>query len=144
MRRFVMAVALFGAAALAAGGLAADEPKKAEKNEPKGAKKDIGKMMKERHHGEKSAQVRTAAELKKDAPDWDEIAKNAKAFTEMGAAFKGADLGYASPKEYITSAAALTKAVSEKDKKTATEAFTGLTKSCSACHYYGGPGGTIR
>jgi hypothetical protein len=143
MRRFVMA-ALFGAALLVANGLAADEPKKDEKKDAKAAKKDIGKMMKERHKGAKSAEARTEAELKKDAPDWDEIAKAAKAFTEMGEAFKGVDLGYASPKGYVASAAALTKSAGEKDKKAATEALTGLTKSCSACHSYGGPGGQLR
>jgi endonuclease III len=140
MRRTVLVLSFFTAAALAANGLTADEPKK-EAKAP--TKMDLGKMMKDAHRGEKSPHVRTAAELKKDAPDWEQIAKDAKAFTEMGATLKSAGL-YTSPEKYISSTAALTKAAGEKDKKAATEAFTGLTKSCVACHTYGGPGGAIK
>ena len=46
------------------------------------------------------------------------------------------DKGLFAPKGYIASASALTKAAGEKDKKAATAAFTGLTKSCAACHCY--------
>ncbi len=143
MRRVVFAVTLFGAAALAAGGVTADEPKKDEKKtEAKLTKKEFGKMMKDAHHGAKSPHARTAAELKKDSPDWDEIAKDVKAFAAMGDAFKRVQLGYTSPAKYNAATTALGKAAADKDKKAATEAFTGLTKSCTACHFYGGaPGG---
>jgi hypothetical protein len=129
-----MAIALFGAAALVANGLSADEPKK---EEPKFTKKDIGKMMKEIHRGEKAAYTRVSAELKKDTPDWDVITKETKSFAEMSAAFKKAPLGWTSPAKYISSAEALAKAASEKDKKAADTAFVGLTNSCSSCHYGG-------
>jgi hypothetical protein len=145
MRRYVLALALFGAAALVAGSLAADEPKKDEKKDAKAlTKKEVGKLMKDTHHGDKSPHVRTVAELKKDAPDWVQLAKDAKAFGAMGDAFKGVQLGYSSPEGYIKSSTAFTKATGDKDKKAATEAFTGLTKSCAACHFYGGVGGTIK
>jgi hypothetical protein len=141
MRHVAMAVALFGAALWAANGLTAEEPKKDEKT----VMKDITKLMKETHRGEKSPHVRVEAELKKDSPDWDQVAKDAKAFDEMGKAFKslGIYYPYASPAGYVKNASALGKAAGEKDKKAATEAFTGLTKSCVACHSYGGPGGTL-
>jgi hypothetical protein len=140
MRRVLIAAALFGAAALATGALTADEPKK----DAKATKKDIGKLMKETHKGEKSAHVRVEAELKKDSPDWEQVAKGTKSFAEMGDALTAAALPYVSPEKYVTSTKALTKAAGEKDKKAAAEAFTALTKSCSACHTYAGPGGTIR
>ena len=144
MRRTVLALTLFTAAALTA-----DEPKKDEKKaEAKLTKKELGKMMKDTHHGEKSPHVRTAAELKKDSPDWEQITKDVKAFAAMGEALKAfgpyqhkytpAELGY------IKTATALSKAAGDKDKKAATEAFVGLTKSCVACHFYGGPGGAIK
>jgi hypothetical protein len=100
--------------------------------------------MKDTHHGEKSPHGRTVAELKKDAPDWAQLAKDAKAFAEMGEAFKGVRLDYRSPEKYIESAKSLTKATGEKDKKATTEAFAGLTKSCAACHDYGAPAGVVK
>lgn len=135
MRRYVLAIALFGAVALVASGLSADEPKK--KDESKSSKKDIGKLMKDIHRGEKSVYFRVNVELKKDAPDWDVVAKGTKSFAEMSAAFKKAELGYTSPEKYISSAEALTKAAGEKDKKAVGVAFVGLTNSCSSCHYGG-------
>ena len=127
MRWYVLALALFGGVVLA------DEPKK------ELTKKDIGKLMKDAHHGDKSPQARVAAELKKNAPDWAQLTKDTKAFADMGVAFKNVRLDYVSPKTYIDSAAALTKATGDKDKKAATEAFAGLNKSCFACHNYGAP-----
>jgi hypothetical protein len=133
MRQYVLALALFGTATLAA----ADEPKKDAKAL---TKKDIGKLMKETHHGDKSPHARTLAELKKDAPGWEQLAKDAKAFAAMSEAFKGAQLGYVTPDRYIESATAFAKATGTKDKKAANDAFTGLTKSCASCHVYGAPG----
>ena len=146
MSRYVLALALFCAAALAATGLTAEEPRKVPKA---GAKKlsklEIRQMMKETHHGPKTPDARIVAELKKDSPDWEQIAKDAKAFTAMGQALEVngpfglpslRDEGLFAPKNYIASASALTKAAGEKDKKAATAAFTGLTKSCAACHCY--------
>jgi hypothetical protein len=133
MRRYVLAIALFGAAALAAGGISADEPKK----EAKVSKKDLGKLMADIHRGDKSAYSRVNAELKKDSPDWDAIKKEVKSFADMGAAFKRAELGYTSPAKYISSSESLAKAAGEKDKKAAETAFAGLTSSCGACHYGG-------
>ena len=141
MRRYVLALALFGAAALVAGSLAADEPKKDEKKDTKAlTKKDIGKLMKETHDGDKSPHARVAAELKKDAPNWEQLVKDAKSFTAMGEAFKNMEPGYTSPAKYIESSTAFTKATGAKDKKAATAAFTGLTGSCIACHNYYVPG----
>lgn len=140
MRRSMMALVLFGAAALATNGLTADEKKADEKKDTKAlTRKEIAARMKEVHRGEKSAHVRVELELKKDTPDWDEIVRGAKTFTEMGEAFKGADVSYLAPDKYIASTKALTKAASEKDKKAADEAFIGLTKSCHSCHCYVNP-----
>ncbi len=135
MRRFGMLMALFGAAALAVGSLTADEPKKDDPKKP--TAKDIGKMMKDTHRGEKSAYSRTQAELKKDAPDWDQIAKDVKVFTDMGAALKASRMDYTSPANYLSSTEALGKAAKDKDKKAADAAFIGLTASCNSCHYGG-------
>jgi cytochrome c556 len=134
MRQYVLAITLFGMAVLITNALSADEPKK---EESKLAKKDIGKMMADIHRGEKSSYSRVNAELKKDSPDWDVIAKETKSFAEMSAAFKKAPLGYTSPAKYISSAESLAKAASEKDKKAADTAFVGLTNSCNSCHYGG-------
>lgn len=128
MQRIVFAVALFGAALLAASSVTADEPAKL-------TKKDIAKLMKDAHTGAKSPHARTLEELGRGSPDWDQVGKDAKAFAAMAEAFKRADLGYTSPAKYAESAAALGKAAGAKDKKAAAEAFTGLTKSCSSCHY---------
>ena len=147
MRRVVTAAALFGAALVAAGALTADEPKKeTPKKDKMTVRQDIGKLMKATHKGEKSPHVRVEAELKKDAPNWDQVAKDAKAFDEMGKEFKNlaSFYPYVSPVGYVKSAEALGKAAGDKDRKAATEAFTGLSKSCSACHFYGGPGGAIK
>ena len=135
MRRTVLALTLFAATALAA-----DEPKK----DAKLTKKEIGKLMKDAHKGEKSPHARTEAELKKDAPDWEQVTKDAKAFAAMGDALAAANLPYVSPEKYISSTKALGKAAGAKDKSAAAEAFTGLTKSCVACHSYGGVGGAIK
>lgn len=135
MRRYVVLLVLLGGAAFAG-----DEPKK----DVKLTKKDIGKMMKDAHRGDKSPQSRVTAELKKDAPDWAQLTKDAKAFTDMGAAFKNVELNYSSPTQYIEGAAALTKATTGKDKKAATDAFVALNKSCIACHSYGGIGGALK
>jgi cytochrome c556 len=134
MRRIVIAAALL-AAVLAATGLTADEPKKDEPKKP--TNKDIGKLMKDTHKGEKTPYARTEAELKKDAPDWEQITKDAKAFADLGAALKALRPDHTAPEKYSTSAVALGKAAGEKDKKNATEAFTGLTQSCGSCHYGG-------
>jgi len=128
MRRIALALSLFVTAALAA-----DEPQKPA-NAP--TKADIGKMMKETHKGEKAPYTRTGAELKKDAPDWDRLAKDAKTFAEMAAALKTAGL-YKPTDKYVSSSAALTKAIDAKDKTAAAGAFTGLTMSCGSCHYGG-------
>lgn len=134
MRRYVLAIALFGMAVLTTNALSAAEPKKEGKRP---TSKEIGKLMADIHRGEKSSYSRVNAELKKDAPDWDVIAKETKSFAEMSAAFKKAPLGYTSPAKYISSAESLAKAASEKDKKAAANAFVGLTNSCNSCHYGG-------
>lgn len=134
MRRFCVLVVLFAAAAFTVSSLTADEPKK--EDAKKLSSEEIAKMMKNVHRGEKSAYSRTQAELKKDTPDWDQIAKGVKDFSDMGAALKG-NVAYTSPAKYIASTEALAKAAKDKDKKAATEAFAGLTNSCGACHYGG-------
>lgn len=137
MRRYVTALALFGAGLLVANGLTADE-KKAEEKDTKLTKKELSKLMKDTHRGEKSPHTRIALELKKEGMNWEQFAKDAKAIEDMGKAFKNARLDYVSPAKYIESAAALTKAAGDKDRKAAGEAFVNLTKSCGACHNYGG------
>lgn len=130
MPRTMLALALFGAALLAATGAEPTKP------EPKLSKKDIARMMKEAHTGAKSPHGRTLDELAKEQPNWEQVAKDAKAFVAMADAFKRTDLGYNSPVKYADGAAALAKAAGDKDKTAAAEAFGGLTKSCSACHAY--------
>ena len=104
MRRYVVALALFGAAVLASSTLTAEEPKKDEKKDAKTLRRrTFGKLMKETHRGDKSPHARIVAELKKDAPDWEQLAKDAKAFAAMGEAFKGVRLDYSSPAGYIES-----------------------------------------
>ena len=137
MKRIVFAVALFGAALLAAASVTADEPTKAA---AKVTNKELAKLMKETHTGAKSPHARTLDQLSKETPDWEQVSKDAKAFVAMGEAFKKADLGYTSPAKYTTSAAALSKAARAKDKKAANEAFGSLSKSCASCHY-GSPTG---
>jgi len=145
MRPGVLALALFGGAALATTSLTADEKKADEKKVTKAlTKKEVAALMKQTHRGDKSAHVLVDAELKKDAPDWEQVAKGAKAFTRMGEAFRGVELGYSSPAGYIASARAFDTAVGGKDKKAAGEALVRLTKSCAACHSYGGPGGALK
>jgi hypothetical protein len=122
----LMMAALVCAALMMARGLTADEPTK--------PKDEVKEMMVKVHRGEKSALGRTTAELKKEKPDWELLAKDAKEFAAMGEKLKGT-AAYTSPAKYISRAAALDKAVGEKDQKAATEAFTGLNTSCSSCHY---------
>jgi hypothetical protein len=130
-RNWVVAGAAFACAALlTASGLMAEEPK-APKKVPKDA---IKEMMTKVHHGDKSPLARTAAEVKKDAPDWDQLAKDAKELTAMADMLKGAGL-YTDPDKYIAGTTALTKAIGEKDAKAAAVAFNGVSRSCSACHY---------
>src|SRR5262245_51085067 len=94
----------------------------------------IKEMMTKTHKGEKSPFVRTREELKKDKLDWDQLAKDVKAFAEMADALKGAGI-HTSPEKYISGATSLSKAVGEKDAKATNEAFKVLSKSCSSCHY---------
>ena len=129
-----MLAAVAAAALFAVGGLTAAEPKKDDKAPKRATKEQLKDMMTKLHKGEKSPLTRTAAEVKKDSPDWEQLAKDAKGFTEMGDVLK-VSVGYTDPTRYIAGATALTKAVGEKDKKASAEAFTGLSKSCSACHY---------
>ncbi|MBY0457257.1 MAG: hypothetical protein K2V38_07970 [Gemmataceae bacterium] len=136
MRRLLTAVGLFAAAVLAARA-AADEPKK---DEVRLTKKELAKLMADAHRGDKSPHARVGAELKKDAPDWEQLGKDAKAFGAMAEAFKKVELGYSSPAGYASGASALAKATADKDKKAAAEAFVSLKKACSACHYGLPPG----
>ncbi|AWM35740.1 hypothetical protein GobsT_65690 [Gemmata obscuriglobus] len=131
MKRTVFALALAGSALLTTVSISG-EPTKAE---TKLTNKDIAKLMKETHVGAKSPHALTLQELGCESPDWERVVKDAKAFVTMGESFKKTDLGYTSPDKYIAGAAALSKAASAKNKKAATDAFTSLTKSCSACHY---------
>jgi hypothetical protein len=122
------------AALFAVGSLYADEPKKDDKAPKRATKEKVHEMMKALHKGDKAPLARTRDELKKETPDWDQHAKDAKGFTEMGALLKG-NVGYTDPTGYINAAAALTKAVGAKDKGASAKAFTAFTQSCSACHY---------
>jgi cytochrome c556 len=131
MIRVTIAAALFATGALAAG-YAADEPKKDDKG-AKAAKVDIKKLMAAAHRGEKSPHAALVAELKKEAPDWAAVGATAKAFGDMGAAFKEKP-SYNSPDKYVSASEALAKAARAKDKKAATEAFAALRASCTSCH----------
>jgi hypothetical protein len=141
MRRFATAIALLGAAALFVGAVGADEPNKGEAK--KLTTKEFSPIMKAAHRGDKSPHTRVVAELKKDTPDWVQLAKDVKAFEDVGEAFKGVRMDYVSPAGYVKGVAALKKSVGDKDKKAANEAFLGLTKTCGACHSYGGPANAL-
>ena len=130
-----LGVGVVAGALLAGGGTAAEEPKKDDKAPAKVSKEKVKEMMIAAHRGEKSPLVRTKAELKKDAPDWDQLAKDAKVFAEMGEVLKTGASPYTNPKGYIEAGAALGKAVGEKDAKASGEAVGKLGTSCGACHY---------
>src|SRR5688500_5032213 len=95
----IAGVALVAAALFAAGGLTADEPKKDDKAPKRATKEQLHEMMKKLHKGEKAPLARVAAEVKKDSPDWEQLAKDAKGFTEMGDMLKG-NVGYTDPTRY--------------------------------------------
>lgn len=135
MRRNWIASCVTAAALLAVTGLAAEEPKKDGKAPAKGPKEKVHEMMIAAHRGEKSPLARTKAELKKNSPDWEQLAKDAKAFAEMGEALKTGASPYTNPEGYIGASAALGKAIGDKDAKASGEAFGKLGKSCNACHY---------
>jgi len=132
MHRIPLIAAATAAGLLAVGTLLAEEPKKADK--PK-TKEQVKEMMTKLHKGEKSALARTRAELEKDQPDWEQLAKDAKAFAEMGDVLKVSASPYTNPTGYIDGAAALAKASAAKDKAEAGKAMTAFGRSCSACHY---------
>jgi hypothetical protein len=121
-----------------------EESKKDEKKDDKvparPAKEQVKEMMTKLHKGDKAPLARTRAELDKDKPDWDQLAKDAKAFGEMSELLKKNREGYRSPEKYISSVAALAKAAQDKDHKAAATAFAGLSQSCVSCHFYGAPG----
>lgn len=118
---------------VAVGALAADEPKKDDKAPKSPTKEQVHEMMKKLHKGDKAPLARTKEELKKDAPDWEQLAKDAKGFVEMGEALD--EIGHYGRARYTEGAQALAKAVGNKDKDASAKAFTTLSKSCSACHY---------
>jgi cytochrome c556 len=129
-------IAVVAAALLAVGSLWAEEPKKQDPPRKPPAKeqlKQLQDMMTKLHKGEKSPLARTAAEVKKDSPDWEQLAKDAKGFAGMGAALD--EIGHYGRSDYIAGATALVKAVGQKDKEASGKAFASLSKSCSACHY---------
>jgi hypothetical protein len=129
-RKWVAAGVVFAAAALlTAGSAPADEPKK----NPKRTLEEIKEMMTKAHKGAKSPLARTGTELKRDKPDWGQLAKDAKVFAEMAAALD--ESGHYGRGGYLKSAAAFGKAAGAKDAKAATEAFASLKQSCGACHY---------
>ena len=134
MHRIHLLAVVAAAALFAVGGLTAEEPKKDDKAPKRATKEQLKDMMTKLHKGEKAPLTRAGAEVKKDAPDWDQLAKDAKGFVEMGAVLK-TSVEYTDPKGYIAGATALTKAVGEKDKDASAKAFTALRQSCSACHY---------
>jgi hypothetical protein len=135
IRKWVSAGVVFAAAALLAAGVAAGEPAKGEPAPKRLETKELAAMMTRVHKGEKAAFTRAAAELKKDKPDWDQLAKDAKEFVGMGATLKVSANPYTNPQGYIAAAGDLAKAVGAKDAKAAAGAFAALGKSCSACHY---------
>ena len=81
------------------------------------------------------ALTRTKDELKKDSPDWEQLAKDVKGFVEMGDVLKVSASPYTSPKGYIDGAAALAKAFGEKNREASAKALAAFRQSCSACHY---------
>jgi hypothetical protein len=130
---WAVACALVSAGAVAACGIYPDTPVK------KVTREQVKEMMTQVHKGEKSPLARTRAEVQKEAPDWEALAKDARSFTSMGELLKIGASPYTSPKIYIDGAAALTKAVKDKDQKAASTAFTKLSLSCVACHGYRDP-----
>ena len=139
-RNWIVVAAAFACAALlTAGSLTAEEPKKDDKPREKDTvtRTQLKEMMKKVHRGEKAPLTRTPEELKKDTPDWEQLAKDMKEFTTMADMVSKAGLyTYNGTSMYIDSTAALSKAIGEKDKKAASEAFNSLNKTCSHCHYH--------
>ncbi|HJZ56185.1 MAG TPA: hypothetical protein VKE74_14560 [Gemmataceae bacterium] len=131
MRRGLV-LAVVAPFALTAGWLAADEPK-ADKKPP--TEKEVKELMQKTHKGKDAPLARVEVELKKDAPEWDQVAKDAKAFTDMGDVLKRRP-AYPSPAKYVSSAAELEKAAKDKDRAAAGKAFVGLNQSCTSCHCY--------
>ena len=134
MRKVPLLVAV--AALFAAGALWADEPKKDDKTPKRPAEevlKQLQEMMTKLHKGEKAPLARVAAEVKKDTPDWEQLAKDARGFVEMGKALD--ESGHYGRSDYIGGAAALAKAIEKKDREASAKAFTAFRRSCSACHY---------
>jgi hypothetical protein len=136
MRRVLMPVVVGMVIAVTAGWLAACGPLPGTKAATKPVTaKDVEAMMKKVHEGKDAPLARTGAELKKETPHWEALAKDAKAFADMGEMLHRLPK-YTDDSKYLVGAAGLVKAVKEKDKPAAAEAFAGLSKSCSACHYY--------
>jgi len=130
MRRGLV-LAVVASCALTAGWLLADEPR-ADTKPP--TEKEVKELMQKTHKGKDAPLARMDAELKKDAPNWDQVAKDTKAFADMADVLKRRS-SYPSPAAYISSTAALEKATKEKDRAAAGKAFVGLTQSCGGCHY---------
>jgi hypothetical protein len=143
MRRLLLLASVGGAVVVTAGWLAACGELPETRAVPKAVTvKDVEAMMKKVHAGKDAPLARTRAELKKDAPNWEVLAKDAKAFTEMGGLMRRAyPMTYTARSpywyavEYAERGEALVKAAKGNDRPAATAAFAGLSKSCSACHY---------
>lgn len=133
LKPIVRGVAGAFAVLVAAGWLLADAPKP----EAKPTKKKVQELMTAAHKGAKSPLGRTNAELTKDAPNWEQLLKDARTFVVVGDALKTRGETYTSPEGYIAASAALAKAAAAKDKAAAAAAFGKLTQSCGACHYGG-------
>jgi hypothetical protein len=134
-RIWIFPVACFCVGVIALSGAATDAPKPEEKAPKKVTKEEVKAQMIAAHRGEKSPLARTEAELKKDAPNWEQLGKDAKEFAKMAELLKMAPPAYTDATKYITSTADFEKAATGKDTQKAVAALMGLRKSCSACHY---------
>ena len=102
----------------------------------------LHETMKRVHDGKDSPLWTTRMELKKDAPNWELLTKNAKAFAEMAEVIRPAleTMTYTSRSRYwysmryIDDTEALGKAIQMEDKQAATVALGHTMNSCGNCH----------
>ena len=145
MRRKIMTTAgLACIIAAMAGWAAVYGEDKAGKKAP--THENIKEMMAKVHKGDRSPLANVQKELKAETPDWVQVSKNAKVLGDMAEMLRiGGPYSYSEriaaaqqrvADRYADSVKDLDKAASNKDRKAATAALTGMTNTCSSCHPY--------
>jgi fructose-specific component phosphotransferase system IIB-like protein len=113
---------------------------------PVGASSDdetpsIKKIMETLHKGPKSPLSTVKAALKKAAPDWTEIQKQAEEFAKYGESLpkndppKGKKASYEKlAKAFAANTKTLKESAEREDLKATKSAFNKISSSCTACH----------